>query len=98
MICLMGFLVLRSKVGISAIFGPSTPSSSAHCINVCDTKEIPYIDVKLDADTMPPVINMHPHPDALANVFVDLIKAWDWKGFTIVYESGGLFHLNMPRE
>lgn len=57
-------------------------------MNICDVKEIPYIDVKWDADTKPPVINMHPHPDAVAQIFVDLIKAWDWKGFTIIYESG----------
>ncbi|KAG4072066.1 hypothetical protein HA402_015565 [Bradysia odoriphaga] len=75
------------KAGISAIFGPSTPSSSAHSMNICDVKEIPYIDVKFDADTSPPVINMHPHPDAVAQIFVDMIKAWNWEGFTIVYES-----------
>lgn len=75
-------------MGISAIFGPSTPSSSAHSMNICDVKEIPYIDVNFDANTSPPVINMHPHPDAVAQVFVDLIKAWNWEGFTIVYESG----------
>lgn len=78
-------------MGISAVFGPISPSSSMHCMNVCDTKEIPYIDVKWDADTRPPVINMHPHPDAVAQVFVDLITAWDWKGFTIIYESGEYF-------
>lgn len=57
-------------------------------MNICDAKEIPYIDVKWDSDTKPPVINMHPHPDAVAQIFVDIIKAWDWKGFTIIYESG----------
>lgn len=61
-------------------------------MNICDDKELPYIDVKWDADTKPPVINMHPHPDAVAQVFVDLIKAWDWKGFTIIYESGEYFN------
>lgn len=79
---------LQPKTGISAVFGPSTQSSSGHCINICDTKEIPFIDVNLDAFTMPPVINMHPHPDALANIFIDLIKAYDWQAFTIIYESG----------
>lgn len=59
-----------------------------HCMNICDAKEIPFIDVRWDADTKPPVINMQPHPDALAAVFVDLVRAWNWKGFTILYESG----------
>lgn len=57
-------------------------------MNICDAKEIPYVDFKWDAETVPPVINMHPHPDAIASIFVDLIREWDWKGFTIVYESG----------
>lgn len=57
-------------------------------MNICDAKDIPYIDVKWDSNTRLPVINMHPHPDALAHVFIDLIKASGWKGFTIIYESG----------
>lgn len=57
-------------------------------MNICDAKDIPYIDIRWDSHTMPPVINMQPHPEALGLVFVDLVKAWDWKGFTILYESG----------
>lgn len=79
-----------SKFDVSAIFGPSSPSSASHCMNVCDAKEIPYIDVKWDADTKPPVINMHPHPDVMMYVFIDIIKKFEWKGFTIVYESGNV--------
>lgn len=65
-----------------------SPSVSVHSMNICDAKEIPFIDVRWDAETKPPVINMHPHPDVLATIFVDLIRAWNWKGFTILYESG----------
>ncbi|XP_037036366.1 glutamate receptor ionotropic, kainate 2-like [Bradysia coprophila] len=75
------------KGGVSAVFGPSAPSSASHCMHICDAKEIPYIDMKWDADTKPPVVNMYPHPDAIANIFIDLVREWDWKGFTIVYES-----------
>jgi hypothetical protein len=35
-----------------------------------------------------PTINVHPHPAALNNAILDLVKAFDWKGFTILYESG----------
>lgn len=73
---------------MAGVFGPTSPSSAQHCLNICDAKEIPFIDVRVDIETKPPVINMQPHPDALAIVFVDLIRAWDWKGFTILYESG----------
>lgn len=82
----------QRKHGVAAVFGPSAPSSTSHCTNICDAKEIPYIDLKWDADTKPPVINMHPHPDTLARVFVDLIKSRKWAGFTIVYESGNCFN------
>lgn len=74
--------------GVTAIFGPMSSSTSMHCTNICDAKEIPYVDFRWDANTKPPVINMLPHPDAMARVFVDLVRAWKWKGFTILYESG----------
>ncbi|XP_037036365.1 glutamate receptor ionotropic, kainate 3-like isoform X2 [Bradysia coprophila] len=56
-------------------------------MNICDAKEIPYIDVNLDPNTKQPVINLHPHPEALAQMFVDIANASNWKGFTVVYES-----------
>lgn len=74
--------------GASAIFGPMSASASMHCTNICDAKEIPYVDFRWDAETRPPVINMMPHPDALAHLFVSMVRAWNWKGFTILYESG----------
>lgn len=49
--------------------------------------EIPYVDFRSDVDTRPPVINMMPHPNVMASVFVDIIRAWNWKGFTILYET-----------
>lgn len=64
---------------------------SVHCMNICDAKDVPYIDFRWDADTRPPVINMQPHPDALAALLVDLIRAYDWDGYTIVYETGRIF-------
>ncbi|KAG4072084.1 hypothetical protein HA402_015583 [Bradysia odoriphaga] len=77
----------RQNIGPAAVVGPSSPYTSSHCMNICDAKEIPYIDVTLDPDTKPPVINLHPHPEAIAQMFVDIINASDWRGFTIVYES-----------
>lgn len=76
--------------GIAALFGPISPSVSMHCMNICDAKEIPFVDVRWDSETKPPVINMQPHPYEQAKIIVDLIKMWGWKGFTILYESGKL--------
>lgn len=49
--------------------------------------EIPYVDFRSDVETRPPVINMMPHPAVMASVFVDLVRAWGWQGFTILYET-----------
>lgn len=76
------------KNGVTAVFGPTAPMVSVHCMNVCDAKDIPYVDFRWDADTRAPVINMQPHPDALAALLVDLISAFGWDGFTIIYETG----------
>lgn len=57
-------------------------------MNVCDAKEIPYIDVNFDVDTKQPVINMHPHPETVAQIFFDLVNASDWQQFTVIFESG----------
>lgn len=75
-------------MGVAAVIGPSCASSATHAMNICDAKEIPFIDLRYDAATQPPVINVHPHPDTLAQIFVDLIRAYEWKGFTILYETG----------
>lgn len=72
---------------MAAILGPSYASSANHAMNVCDVKEIPYIDLRWDSQTSLPVINLHPHPDTLAEIFVDLIRANNWKSFTILYET-----------
>lgn len=34
-----------------------------------------------------PILNMYPHPTAIAELLIELVKAWEWNGFTILYES-----------
>lgn len=76
------------RTGLSAVFGPTTASSAQHAQNVCDAKELPYVDFRGDAETRPPVVSMWPHPDALAPAFVELVRAWQWTSFTVLYETG----------
>lgn len=33
------------------------------------------------------MINLHPTPGDLARAYLDLINAWNWQGFTILYED-----------
>lgn len=34
-----------------------------------------------------PFISLYPHPEAIGEVLVDIIKEWGWKSFTVLYES-----------
>lgn len=34
-----------------------------------------------------PIVNMYPHPNVIARVFVDMVSAWGWTSFTILYET-----------
>ncbi|XP_062537416.1 glutamate receptor ionotropic, kainate 2 isoform X3 [Armigeres subalbatus] len=76
------------KSGVAAIFGPSSPKSAVHVNSICDVKEMPHIETRWDAHTRLPTINIHPHPTILGRVFLDLVVAFEWKDFTIIYESG----------
>lgn len=60
-----------------------------HVINVCDSKEIPYIDTHFDADAASKlsVVNMYPSQDTLVQLLIDVVKAFKWEKFTILYES-----------
>ena len=39
-------------------------------------------------------MNLYPHPTTLSKAYVDLVRAWGWRSFTIVYENNeGLVRL-----
>lgn len=80
------------KAGISGlVHGPTSPEAASHVENICDEKEMPLLETRMDPYTEQPVINLHPHPEALAKMFLDLVDAWDWDSFTIMYESAPWF-------
>lgn len=74
--------------GVAAIFGPNSPSSAVHVHSILDAKDMPHIEVRPHSTTAVKALNIHPDQRAIRKVFVDLVKTFDWKGFTIVYESG----------
>ncbi|XP_058444442.1 glutamate receptor ionotropic, kainate 2 isoform X2 [Malaya genurostris] len=78
--------LLRS--GVAAIFGPISPRSAVHVHSICDEKEMPHIETRWNAHSQLPTLNIHPHPHIMARVFLDLVVAFEWKDFTIIYESG----------
>lgn len=73
--------------GVSAIFGPDEKASSIHAADICDTKEMPYIDTRWDPESKMPIVNMYPSPSLMALMLVDLVQASEWTSFTILYES-----------
>ncbi|XP_037082452.1 glutamate receptor ionotropic, kainate 2-like, partial [Pollicipes pollicipes] len=75
--------------GVAAIFGPQTPSTSAHVQSICDAMEMPHVetrwDYRLKRDDYS--VNIHPHPTTLSKAYVSLTQHWGWKTFTIIYED-----------
>lgn len=58
-------------------------------MNICDAKEIPYINTYLDEDaaSKSAVLNIHPHLDSLTQLLFDYVNVSEWKTATILYES-----------
>lgn len=76
------------KNGVSGIVhGPMSPDSAIHVENICDSKEMPLLETRYDPYTKQPVVNLHPHPETMAKMFLEFVDAWDWDSFTIIYES-----------
>lgn len=59
-----------------------------HVQSICDAKELPHIETRWDPVNKMASINTFPDPHTLSNVFSDLVKAFEWESFTIIYENG----------
>ncbi|CAH0553020.1 unnamed protein product [Brassicogethes aeneus] len=75
--------------GIIGLFGPSSSYSSSYIQSICDRKEIPHVEIHSDPklDRRYCSVNLHPHPTVLANVYLDLVKAFGWHKMIILYEK-----------
>ncbi|XP_077295100.1 kainate-type ionotropic glutamate receptor subunit 1D isoform X2 [Arctopsyche grandis] len=86
--------LLRS--GVAAIFGPQSAHAASHVQSICDTMEMPHLETRWDYRLMREscLVNLYPHPTTLSKAYVDIVKAWGWKSFTIIYENNeGLVRL-----
>lgn len=72
--------------GIATLFGPSHFYSSKHLLNLCDEKEIPFIEIY--EHIKPTAFNLYPHSDSIAHALHDIIDSYEWPSFTLLYESG----------
>jgi len=77
------------RTGVVAIFDPVDGHISRHLQSICDAMDIPHIetrwDFKLRRNDLS--INLYPRPSVLAKAYVDIVKAWNWEQFAIVYED-----------
>lgn len=84
------------KGGLAAVFGPRSMSSAAHVQSIADTLGVPHIEYRWDFRTVRPEfsLNLYPHPANLSKAYLDLIRDWKWRSFTLVYEDNqGLVRL-----
>ncbi|XP_031625101.1 glutamate receptor ionotropic, kainate 2 [Contarinia nasturtii] len=77
------------RQGVSSIFGPSSNSISRHVQSICDTMEIPHLEMRWDYRIRREncLVNLYPHPSVLSRALYDIVEFWGWKHFTIIYES-----------
>lgn len=77
------------KSGVVAIMGPMLRAASHHVQAICDSLEVPNIEIKPDLTLrrVDLAINLYPSYDVLARAYIDLIHAWNWTSFAVVYES-----------
>mgnify|MGYP002717126824 FL=1 len=82
--------------GVVAIFDPLDGYISRHLQSICDALDIPHLETRWDFTTKRDdlSVNLYPKPNVLARAYVDIVKAWNWNQFAIVYEDNeGLIRL-----
>lgn len=77
------------KVGIAAVFGPTSKISSAHVQSICQEYGVPHLSAQWDPrETIDYfAINVYPDNAVLGGAHADLLHYWNWKQFTVIYED-----------
>lgn len=89
-LCVFGRLVCNLLAnGAVALFGPLSGRTSLHIQSISDSLEIPHIECHWNIEDQVDhlSINLYPKPSSLSRAYVDLVKAWNWKSFAIIYED-----------
>ncbi|XP_046435177.1 glutamate receptor ionotropic, kainate 2-like [Neodiprion fabricii] len=78
-----------ANTGVAAIFGPSNKVTARHVQSMCDTMEIPHIEARWDSRQIRGngLLNMYPYSYTLSKIYLQLAEDFEWKTFTILYES-----------
>lgn len=58
------------RMGVSSIFGPQSNPISSHVQSICDTMEIPHLEMRWDYQIRREncLVNLYPHPSILSRV------------------------------
>ena len=84
------FSVCRQmKEGIAAVFGPVSRIPRAHVQSICQAFEIPHLNAQWDPRESLDyfTISLYPDNGILSTASAELIRHWNWKQFTVIYEN-----------
>lgn len=87
---------LQMDRGIAAVFGPSSKIPRAHVQSICNAFGIPHVQAQWDERDSRDYfsISVYPDHDVLSSAYADLLSAFGWKRFTVIYEDDdGLIRL-----
>ncbi|KAM7360463.1 glutamate receptor IID [Cochliomyia hominivorax] len=73
------------QTGVGAVFGPSSKHTGGHLMNVCDSKDLPYIYSHMSEAIEG--FNLHPHPLDIAKALHAIISEFEWTRFIFLYEN-----------
>ncbi|KAH3889063.1 glutamate receptor ionotropic, kainate 2-like isoform X2 [Dreissena polymorpha] len=86
----------QMKEGIAAVFGPVSRIPRAHVQSICQAFEIPHLNAQWDPRESLDyfTISLYPDNGILSTASAELIRHWNWKQFTVIYENDdGLLRL-----
>nr|WHU27577.1 NMDA receptor 3 [Matsumurasca onukii] len=75
--------------GVVGVFGPQSSDTTDHVQSVCDTMEVPHVEQRWDIRQRRGscLVNLYPHPASIAKALADLVKAFKWGSFAILYDQ-----------
>lgn len=75
--------------GVAGIIGPTSEITVMHTRSICDSLEIPHLEVHRDVTVRNEAlsINLHPRPEVLTSACLDICRGLGWEDFAIVYDN-----------
>ena len=73
---------------MAAIFGPRGDDIAGHINSMCNTLEIPHIEIRSDpGNDQSQLFSMNLYPDSgqLSRAYLELLKHFKWEKFVVIY-------------